>query len=159
MKRIFLITLAILIIGFIVIQFFPREKNQGDIMQAHIINQDGIPSDIKTMLKTSCFDCHSNQTEYLWYDNIAPATWIVDHHIEEGKHHLNFSEWGKTDTLDRISMLDEISEVLEDKSMPLSSYTFLHTNAKLTRGERDNIINWSKSRTKKLLVEMQNRNN
>jgi hypothetical protein len=156
MKKIILSILLVLVLGFIVAQFFPPKKNLGEVTQTHFVNQEGIPADIKTMLKTSCFDCHSNHTTYLWYDKIAPASWLVSSHINEGKHHLNFSEWGKADTLDQIKMLDEISEVLTDKSMPLTSYTFLHTDAKLKQVERDKIIAWTEKYSEELLNGLRN---
>ncbi|MFB6343697.1 heme-binding domain-containing protein [Saccharicrinis sp. FJH62] len=154
MKRYVKSVLIALFVIFIVIQFIQPKKNAGEITSDHFINQKDIPSDIKTILKTSCFDCHSNQTTYLWFDKIAPASWLVSSHIKEGKHHLNFSNWGKTDTLDLISDLGDISDVMKDKSMPLTSFTMMHGKARLTQDQRNTIIAWSDSYANNLLKEM-----
>ncbi|MFB6320592.1 heme-binding domain-containing protein [Saccharicrinis sp. FJH54] len=154
MKRTILIISVLILVVLIIIQFFQPEKNTGEITSDHFINQDGIPSDIKTMLQSSCFDCHSNNTTYLWFDKIAPASWLVSDHIKEGKHHLNFSDWGNTDTLDLISNLSDISDEVKNKSMPLSSYSFLHRKARLTQEQRNTIVAWSEAYANDLLKEM-----
>ena len=111
-----------------------------------------VPDTVQQILKVSCYDCHSNNTVYPWYTNIQPVGWWLNHHVEEGKEHLNFNEFTnippteKRTTRERqLKKLEEIKETVEEGEMPLSSYTLIHTNAKLTKEQRQLLINWADS--------------
>ena len=79
----------------------------------------------------ACFDCHSNQTVWPWYSYVAPASWLVQRHVEEGREELNFSEWD----LPQDEAEEAAEEVLEG-NMPMRNYVWLHPEAKLTDSER-----------------------
>ena len=89
MKRLFLIILAL----FILIQFIKIEKNDSKNEINAINTVMEIPVEVNKIIQTSCADCHSNSTNYPWYNKIAPASWFLAQHIKEGKEKLNFSEW------------------------------------------------------------------
>ena len=95
-------------------------------------------------MKTACYDCHSNQPTFPWYTNIAPLSWWIKHHIDEGSHHLNFSEWGTFELKRKNHKLDECVEMLEKNEMPMSSYTWMHQEAKITDAQRLLLIEWFK---------------
>src|SRR5210317_1996096 len=99
MKNIGRIILYIFLGSFIFIQFFRVEKNLGEEVSQDdfFVQNSSIPEAIKTQIKTSCYDCHSNHTIYPWYANIAPFSWIIDQHIRNGKDKLNLSEYGSQD--------------------------------------------------------------
>ena len=143
MKKKFRLSIVILVILFGLIQFFQPEKNTGTIGADHLFNQVAVPSEIQDILKNSCADCHSNQTRYLWYDNIAPASWLVSNHVKDGKKHLNISEWGKASEIDKVTFLDNIVTEVEEGRMPMKSYTLLHREARLNDKQKADLIAWA----------------
>lgn len=140
-----------LLAALVIIQFIPTAKNSGESSGkndiAHVVN---MPSDIQEILKVSCNDCHSNHTYYPWYSKIQPVGFWLDHHVDEGKQELNFSEFATYKKKRQLHKLDEIAEMIEEHEMPLSSYTFIHTDAILSPEQQTLLINWAKE-TKKLL--------
>ena len=145
--------IVILFLVFIIIQFFQPSKNNNDISSANDISSlVHVPDTVQQILKVSCYDCHSNNTRYPWYTNIQPVGWWLNHHVEEGKEHLNFNEFTnippteKRTTRERqLKKLEEVKETVEEGEMPLSSYTLIHTNAKLTKEQKQILIDWSDS--------------
>ena len=94
MKKFFKRFLLLLLLVFIGIQFFRPAKNKSEGISANDITAKyAVPDDVKAILKTSCYDCHSNNTNYPWYSNIQPVAWWLKDHIDEGKRELNFSEF------------------------------------------------------------------
>lgn len=102
-------------------------------------------SEIAGMLKTACYDCHSNQPIFPWYTNIAPVSWWIKHHIDEGSHHLNFSIWGTYSEKRKNHKLDECIEMIEEGEMPMSSYTMMHGEAKLTDAQKLQLVEFFKA--------------
>jgi len=102
-------------------------------------------SEVAGMLKTACYDCHSNQPTYPWYTNIAPVSWWIKHHIDEGSHHLNFSIWGNYKEKRKNHKLDECVEMIEEGEMPMSSYTIMHGEAKLTDAQKLQLVEFFKA--------------
>jgi len=135
--------LLMLLIAFAVIQCIqPARNKSGQVLQTDITNMYEVPADVQRVLKSACYDCHSNNTRYPWYSYIQPAGWWLAHHINEGKEELNFSDFGSYSPRRRISKLRSIENSIHDGSMPLSSYTLLHRDARLTEEEKRLIIAW-----------------
>lgn len=109
------------------------------------ISLTGANSEVAGMLKTACYDCHSNQPTYPWYTNIAPVSWWIKHHIDEGSHHLNFSIWGTYKEKRKNHKLDECVEMIEEGEMPMSSYTLMHGDAKLTDAQKLQLVEFFKA--------------
>ncbi len=151
MRKILRIVIIIFIIGFIVIQFFQPQKNQGQITDSDILSAHKVPENVAIILKESCFDCHSDKTRYLWYHNIAPVSWMINDHIKEGKHELNFSKWGELDIFEKITTLEEISQESSRKTMPLKSYLIMHPKAKLSEEQIKTIEDWTTKLGEELL--------
>jgi hypothetical protein len=144
MSRIKKILLAILIV-LIVIQFIqPARNKNGQVLATDISKMVSLPQHVQAILKTACYDCHSNNTIYPWYTNIQPVGWMMARHIKEGKEELNFSEFGSYASRRQLSKLKAIGNSIQDDDMPLASYTFIHKNARLTNEEKALIINWAK---------------
>lgn len=140
MKRKILVLIAVVFIG---IQFVPVEWNQSVMQsQTDFISLEQVPQEIAVVLKSSCYDCHSNFTRYLWYDRIAPVSWWVNGHIDHGKGELNFSEWGSYSVKRKQKKLKEIVEEIEAGKMPLESYLIMHGDAKLTPDQVDALKVW-----------------
>jgi len=140
------ILIGILIV-FIIIQFIRPDKNNSNDETYSIATKYDVPNEVSQILKVTCNDCHSNQTRYPWYSNIQPVAWWLDHHVTDGKKHLNFSEFTKRPIAFQNHKLKETVEMVEELEMPLPSYTYLglHKEAKLTEGQRKMLIDWAKA--------------
>lgn len=136
--------LLTIVIVFVAIQFIQPSKNKSEQeFQTDISHVVIMPAGVKEVLKTSCYDCHSNNTHYPWYSFIQPAAWWMASHIKEGKADLNFSEFGNYTKRKQGNKLQAIAKSIQDQTMPLSSYTLLHSSAKLSREKKELIINWA----------------
>jgi len=136
--------MLVLLMVFIVIQFIqPARNKNGQVLPADITKIYHIPDSVQAVFKTSCYDCHSNNTSYPWYYNIQPMAWFMAHHIKNGKADLNFSEFGSYTLRKQKSKLKEIEHSLKDGTMPLSSYRLMHKNANLSKEEKVLIIDWT----------------
>ena len=102
-------------------------------------------AEVANTLKIACYDCHSNQPTYPWYTNIAPVSWWIKHHINEGSHHLNFSIWGTYKDKRKHHKLEECIELVEEGEMPMSSYTLMHGDAKLTDAQKLQLVEFFKA--------------
>lgn len=143
MRRILKKILLALLVVFIAIQFIRPARNKSDGMLATDISKlVSIPDSVQGILKNACFDCHSNNTAYPWYSNIQPMAWLMAKHIEQGKAVLNFSEFGNYSARKQLSKLTGIANSVKDDIMPLSSYKWMHKNARLKEDQKTAIINW-----------------
>ncbi|WP_339887195.1 heme-binding domain-containing protein [uncultured Flavobacterium sp.] len=137
------IILLILLIVFVGIQFFPTKRNQSEsVPNTDFMVVNNVPQNIYNSLQTSCYDCHSNNTSYPWYNKVQPVAWILENHIEEGKSELNFSEWESYSDRRKRSKLKSIISQIEDDKMPLTSYTLIHRDAVLSKEQKTEIIDW-----------------
>ena len=139
----------LLVLGliFILIQFIRPDKNDSNDMTYDISKKYNVPERVNGILKTSCIDCHSNKTTYPWYANVQPVAWWLDHHVTDGKRHLNLSEFTNLRIAIQNHKFDEIVEMVEKKEMPLPSYTNfgLHSEANLSDEQRKLLIDWAKA--------------
>lgn len=142
-KKILLGLLAI----FLVIQLFQPAKNNSDDQSYHISKKYEVPAEVATIMKGACDDCHSNKTEYPWYAHVQPAAWWLAGHVDEGKRKLNFSKFTSLKVAVQNHKFEEIVEMVEEKEMPLSSYTWmgLHSEANLSDAQRQTLVNWAKA--------------
>lgn len=99
--------------------------------------------EVSAIFKTSCYDCHSNETKYPWYAHVAPFSWLVAKDTREGREELNFSEWENYDPLDQLAILDDIYGEVEEEEMPLLIYTTIHWEARLGPSDRQKIMEWA----------------
>ncbi len=127
----------------IVIQFFPITLNESDtVPQSDFMKVNQVPATIKNRLQVSCYDCHSNNTNYPWYSKIQPAAWYLDDHIQEGKDELNFNEWATYSDRRKNSKLRSIISQIEEDKMPLDSYILIHRDAILSDEDKRMIIDY-----------------
>lgn len=145
MKRILKRVFVGLMVLVLLIQFYPRpEKNKAAGPQPnHISTLYPIPANVETILKSSCYDCHSNNTDYPWYSNIQPIAWWLGDHIEEGKSHLNFAAFANYGLAKQYHKLEEVTSEVKEGVMPLESYTFIHRDADLTTEQRQLLTSWA----------------
>lgn len=133
----------ILLVGFVGIQFVPTNLNQSDtVPKTDFMLVNDVPSDIKDKLQVSCYDCHSNNTQYPWYNKVQPVAWFLEGHIKEGKAELNFNEWDSLSNRRKKSKLRSIIKQIENDEMPLDSYTLIHKDASFSEAEKQELIQW-----------------
>ena len=128
--------IIIVVAGFVLIQLVPygRDHTNPPIQSEPVWDSP----ETRALVATACFDCHSNEVKWgRWYESVAPASWLVQRDVEEGRQHLNFSEW---DQGGKPREVDELWEVLQNGSMPPAQYLLLHSEAKLTQAESDQLI-------------------
>lgn len=146
MKRIAKIIAVIVFAAFIGIQFFrPDTANPPIVPEQTLGANANVPETVRSIFARSCNDCHSNETKYPWYSQIAPASWFLADHIKEGRKELNFSEWETFNAQKKRRKLEEICEQVQTREMPLPSYLWIHRNAKLSDEEIKIICDWTES--------------
>ncbi|RYY68281.1 MAG: hypothetical protein EOO13_12760 [Chitinophagaceae bacterium] len=137
------ILFAILIV-FIGIQFIRPARNSSSAVEtADMVTRFNAPANIAAPLKTSCYDCHSNNTRYPWYANVQPVGWLLANHVKDGKKELNFNEFTTYSKRRQLSKLKSVQNSIKDGSMPLSTYTMLHNDAKLSEESKASILEWT----------------
>ena len=129
---------------FVAIQFYQPKQNISNSFDIgkNFANNYNVPPSVLNSLQIACYDCHSNNTKYLWYDYIQPARMFVENHIKNGKGELNFNEFASYSNRKQQSKLDAISKEIKSGDMPLNSYTLLHSEANLKEEEKEAIITW-----------------
>jgi hypothetical protein len=132
MKRIVTIIVVGLLALFLLIQLVPygRQHTNPPVVQEPKWDSP----QTKELARRACFDCHSNETVWPWYSNIAPVSWLVQRDVVEGRQYLNFSDWG------HVREADEIPQVVSGGQMPPSQFLIMHSEARLTQTERDALI-------------------
>ena len=141
--RIVKIIALILSICFVVIQFVPTELNQSEVVpKTDFMLVHNVPKKIQNKLQVSCYDCHSNNTAYPWYNKIQPVAWFLEDHVKNGKAGLNFSEWGSLSSRRKASKLRSIKKQVESNKMPLESYTLIHRDAQFSEAGKKEIIEY-----------------
>ena len=134
-----------LVIVLLVMQAFRIDKTTKPVdTNTDFISVTGANAEVSNTLKIACYDCHSDQTIYPWYTNIAPVSWWIKHHIDEGSHHLNFSVWGTYKDKRKHHKLEECIELVEEGEMPMDSYTWTHKEAKLTDAQKLQLVEFFK---------------
>lgn len=144
MKKIVKNIALIFFVLLLLIQFYPRaSKNNNPGAANDITKVHAVPLDVQDILKTSCYDCHSNNTAYPWYSYIQPVSWWLNDHIIEGKKELNFSEFANYNLARQYRKLEEINKEVKEGEMPLQSYTIIHGNAKLSAEQKLSLATWT----------------
>ncbi|MDE3185071.1 MAG: heme-binding domain-containing protein [Bacteroidota bacterium] len=137
------ILLALLIV-FIAIQFVQPARNKNGLVEpVDVTKAVSVPENVKMILQTACYDCHSNNTNYPWYTYVQPVGWILNNHIINGKKELNFSDFGSYPIRRQQSKLKAIADQIKDGEMPLYSYTIIHKNARLSKEQKALLTDWA----------------
>ena len=135
--------LLVLLVIFVVLQFVrpPVNHAEGESPMA-IQTLYTVPADVHAILRHSCFDCHSNNTDYPWYFHVEPVGWFLNNHITDGKRNLNFDEFANYPVWRQLRKFQAIRHQVEEGDMPLPSYTLIHVSSKLTPQEKGDLIHW-----------------
>lgn len=137
------ILILLLLVAFVGIQFVPTYRNLTSVTPKTdfaLVNK--VPKTIQEKIQTSCYDCHSNNTDYPWYSKIQPVAWYLENHIIDGKKQLNFNDWGKYSDRKKQNKLEFIINQINDGEMPLPSYTLIHRDAILSKSDKKLVIDY-----------------
>lgn len=147
MKRSFGILRGLVILlaaGFIIIQFFRPARTNPPVDPAKSIEATlQVSPQVAAIFDRSCSDCHSSKTIWPWYTNVAPVSWFLVNHVNDGRRAMNLSEWGSYDKDKQSRRLRDLCEQVQDSEMPLSTYTPLHPKAKLSADDKKTICDWA----------------
>lgn len=134
--------MILLLITLIIMQFIRPEKNQEGYVSVEYFENETRPSaSVSAILRESCYDCHSNHTQYPWYAEFSPISLWLNEHITDGKEHFNVSAWEEYSIKKKEHKIEELIEMVEQEEMPLKSYAFLHGN--LTDDQRKLLLQWA----------------
>ncbi|HEX8473320.1 MAG TPA: heme-binding domain-containing protein [Pyrinomonadaceae bacterium] len=136
---------------FVAIQVMRPEKVNSPVDEARAIEAHlKLTPEVETIFERSCNDCHSQKTDWPWYSNVAPVSWFVVDHVNHGRRHLDFSDWARYDREDADQMLEAICQLTKHGSMPMSSYTLMHRDAKLSIEDVQTLCGWSEAERTRL---------
>jgi hypothetical protein len=129
---------------FLLMQLYQPARNIAlkQDLTANFTKVYNVPKKVEAILRTSCYDCHSNNTNYPWYSNVQPVGVFMQNHINEGKENLNFNEYGNYTKRKQNSKLKAINKQIKLNEMPLASYTLIHKNAILSSSQKQEVMNW-----------------
>jgi hypothetical protein len=112
----------------------------GDAISAHL----PVPADVQQVLDRACRDCHSNETRWPWYSQVAPVSWWVIEHVNHGRSHFNYSTWGTYDRDRRATLLERSCTLAKGRDMPLGSYLLMHSSARLAPADIGVLCRWTR---------------
>jgi acyl-CoA reductase-like NAD-dependent aldehyde dehydrogenase len=142
-SRIRRVALVLMLVGAAAQLVRPARTNPS-VNPAHTVEAAGrVPPQIASVLRRSCFDCHSNETRWPWYSEVVPMSWGVANHVREGRAAMNFSEWGTYPARKRFALLEKLCDEVREGQMPLASYLWLHRDARLSEAEWKAVCDWS----------------
>ncbi len=124
-----------ILFAFLLIQVVPFGKDHANPAIASEPNWDS--QQTRALAKRACFDCHSNETVWPWYSNVAPVSWLLFRDVTEGRQRMNFSDWKNY----YLNDAREISSVITEGEMPPIQYLVMHKNARLSGVEKTQLIN------------------
>ena len=128
---------------FALIQFKVIDKSPIEINpESDFLMIEQAPKEVVELLKTSCYDCHSNQTHYPWYSNIAPVSWWLKGHIDHGREKLNFSEWDSYTPDQGDNLKIKSADMIEKKWMPILTYKIIHKDSRLNDEPMEVLVDW-----------------
>ena len=142
MKRVIKIFLIVALIALVVMQFIRPDKNQSGYETVSSFENETKPTaEVAAILKSNCYDCHSDHTIYPWYAEVAPFSYWLQDHIKHGKGHFNASDWDSYSVKKKDHKLEEVIEMVKEGEMPLNSYTWLHGD--LSEDDRKLLLAWA----------------
>jgi hypothetical protein len=144
----------VIFVGFVIAQFFGPAKTNPAVDPSQVIEAKlQVTPPVTAILDRSCNDCHSNKTRWPWYSNVAPVSWFVIGHVNEGRENINFSEWGRYTPRDVDSLLKQMCRETKAGVMPLSSYTPLHPGSKLSADDVKRLCAWTDAERARLAAQ------
>ena len=149
--------LGVLIVVFALLQFTNPPRTNPPVVPGHDLSATNAPpAEIAALLRAACYDCHSYETKWPWYSRVAPVSWLVADDVKRGRERLNFSDWPHDRPERAARRLERISEELDYHEMPPAKYTLMHPAARLTAGQRNQLIRWADAEAARLKAAVTN---
>ncbi len=143
MKKILKYTLVALLVILIAMQFYRPDHSVPEFdVKDDFFNHVESSQEVKTLVRAACYDCHSYETQYPWYDKVAPISYWLADHVKHGRKHLNFSIWGTYPAKRSDHKLEECVEMVGETKMPLLSYTIAHSEARMSKEQRKMLVDY-----------------
>lgn len=150
-RKPFLVLLGVFFAMFAALQLVRPERTNPPVDPSMRLDaQLTVPREVAAILERSCRDCHTNETRWPWYSQVAPPSLLLAHDVREGRDELNFSEWGDYDAETADEQLEEICEMVTDGEMPLRPYTWLHPDARLSAADVSRLCEWTEQARREL---------
>lgn len=140
MKRILKWAIAALVVIFAALQIVQPARTNPPV-KSDFLKATAAPPEVAAMFHSTCYDCHSDETRWPWYSYVAPVSWQVAQDVNEGRRHINLSEWPDKPDLAR-KKIENMSDEIDDGDMPIKKYTLIHKDARLTQQQRDTLTQW-----------------
>jgi len=128
----------------------PRQTNPPVVREHDLLAANPPPPEIASLLRQACYDCHSYETRWPWYSRVAPVSWLLADHVKDARKQLNFSEWPHDDPQRARRKWDHIRKQVHSGDMPLPSYTWVHTGARLSAAQRNQLVKWVEQEARRL---------
>lgn len=139
---------------FAVIQLIRPARTNPPVDESRTIeSHTQLTPEAAAILNRSCNDCHSNQTRWPWYTNVAPVSWFVINHVNDGRRQMNFSDWAQYDRSEQENYLKKICREVKSGDMPIHSYLWLHGDAKLSGEDVKFLCDWANNESQRLSSE------
>ena len=145
--------LAFVVVAFVAIQWIGPARTNPPIDPSVALEASAVPLPVGAILHRACYDCHSSETRWPWYSQVAPASWLVIGDVVDARKQMSFSRWRRYNALDRADLLDKVCEQVTKHHMPLWQYTLAHRDAKLSKDEISAICAWTKQEAARLTQE------
>jgi hypothetical protein len=151
MKKIVIWLVAALLAAAAVLQFFnPALTNPPVAPGEDLMASNAPPAEIAALLHNACYDCHSYTTTWPWYSHVAPLSWFLTSHVSDAREAMNFSAWPHGDAYKEGKRWTKISHQVDNGSMPLASYTWMHPASRLTQEQRKQLSDWAAKEAERL---------
>lgn len=151
MLKIFKWAVIVLVVLFAAMQFIRPPRTNPSVDESQTISKHTqMTPQVSAILERSCRDCHSDKTVWPWYSNVAPVSWFVTGHVDNGRRMMNLSEWGRLDHDRQAKKLQQMCDEVTDGAMPLSVYTPMHPGSKLTPDDVKTLCAWTESERARL---------
>jgi hypothetical protein len=138
-----------LVVAFVLLQLTNPARTNPPVV-SDLMATNAPPPSVAALLHAACYDCHSYETKWPWYSRIAPASWLVASDVNEGRHHLNLSDWPATRPDWQVRRLENMSEEIQSGEMPPKKYTLIHADARLTDSQRKTLTDWLDAQAEQL---------
>lgn len=143
MKKGIIYLLWAILVVLVAIQFVPVDRSNPEVdMNDDFLSVTNASAEVQEIIRSSCYDCHSNETNWPWYAYVAPVSFVIKSHVEEGRENLNFSEWATYEMDDYPAILKHMKKEIDKGAMPLQGYVKLHAGAEITDAEKTIIYAW-----------------
>jgi uncharacterized membrane protein len=139
---------------FVAIQFIPASRPaHNPLVNYDFFVANNVSPEVESIIRNACYDCHSQEVRYPWYAYVAPVSWQVSKDVRHGRANLDFSNWDQLSKREKLDVLDEIGDEVDGGSMPLPIYPLMHSQAKLTTEQREQLVKWAEDLAEKVFEE------